>query len=235
MCCVMPPASPDTTLALRMASSSEVLPWSTWPMMVTTGGRGCRSSGLSSALKTPSSMSASATRRTVWPNSVRHQFGRVGVDHVAGLHDLALLHEELHDVDRALRHAVGEVGDGNRLGQDHFAQHLLARLVVHRALELFLAAAHRRQRAGARLFLGGGRVQRQLAAAAVFLALGARRPRGFGRREAARRQAACAALRLCACRLHRAPASASGVRRRASSSARRRDSASASRRASSSA
>jgi hypothetical protein len=23
-----------------MASSSEVLPWSTWPMMVTTGGRG---------------------------------------------------------------------------------------------------------------------------------------------------------------------------------------------------
>ena len=38
-------------------------------MMVTTGGRGCRSSALSSALKTPSSMSASATRRTVWPNS----------------------------------------------------------------------------------------------------------------------------------------------------------------------
>jgi hypothetical protein len=28
-----------TTLALRMASSSEVLPWSTWPMMVTIGAR----------------------------------------------------------------------------------------------------------------------------------------------------------------------------------------------------
>ena len=26
-------------LVLRMASSSEVLPWSTWPMTVTTGGR----------------------------------------------------------------------------------------------------------------------------------------------------------------------------------------------------
>ena len=40
MCWVMPPASPSATCALRMASSSEVLPWSTWPMMVTTGGRG---------------------------------------------------------------------------------------------------------------------------------------------------------------------------------------------------
>ena len=34
------------------------------------------------------------------------QFGGVGVDHVAGLHDLALLHEELDDVDRALGHAL---------------------------------------------------------------------------------------------------------------------------------
>jgi hypothetical protein len=33
-------AESETTLALRIASSSEVLPWSTWPMMVTTGGRG---------------------------------------------------------------------------------------------------------------------------------------------------------------------------------------------------
>ena len=39
MCCVMPPASPSVTLLLRIASSSEVLPWSTWPMIVTTGGR----------------------------------------------------------------------------------------------------------------------------------------------------------------------------------------------------
>ena len=39
MCWVMPPASPAATLALRMASSSDVLPWSTWPMTVTTGGR----------------------------------------------------------------------------------------------------------------------------------------------------------------------------------------------------
>ena len=39
MCCVMPPASPAATSVSRIASSSEVLPWSTWPMIVTTGGR----------------------------------------------------------------------------------------------------------------------------------------------------------------------------------------------------
>ena len=39
MCCVMPPASPCATLLDRSRSSSVVLPWSTWPMIVTTGGR----------------------------------------------------------------------------------------------------------------------------------------------------------------------------------------------------
>ena len=49
MCCVMPPASPAVTWVLRMQSSREVLPWSTWPMMVTTGGRGSRFSSESSS------------------------------------------------------------------------------------------------------------------------------------------------------------------------------------------
>ena len=40
MCCVIPPASVSTTRVSRIASSSVVLPWSTWPMIVTTGGRG---------------------------------------------------------------------------------------------------------------------------------------------------------------------------------------------------
>ena len=39
MCWVMPPASPAATSVSRIASSSDVLPWSTWPMIVTTGGR----------------------------------------------------------------------------------------------------------------------------------------------------------------------------------------------------
>ncbi len=40
MCWVMPPV-------WRMASRVEVLPWSTWPMTVTTGARGRRSAGSS--------------------------------------------------------------------------------------------------------------------------------------------------------------------------------------------
>jgi len=36
----MPPASPAATRVLRIASRREVLPWSTWPMKVTTGARG---------------------------------------------------------------------------------------------------------------------------------------------------------------------------------------------------
>ncbi len=69
MCWVMPPASPDCTLAWRRASSSDVLPWSTWPMIVTTGGRASRWSSLSGLSNRPSSTSDSATRLTVWPSS----------------------------------------------------------------------------------------------------------------------------------------------------------------------
>ena len=49
MCWVMPPASPATTLASRMRSSSVVLPWSTWPMTVMTGGRGSQVASSSSS------------------------------------------------------------------------------------------------------------------------------------------------------------------------------------------
>ncbi len=58
MCWVMPPASVVTTDDSRIASSSVVLPWSTWPMIVTTGGRATRVSGSSS--KTTSSSSSSS-------------------------------------------------------------------------------------------------------------------------------------------------------------------------------
>ena len=58
MCCVMPPASVVTTDVLRIASSSVVLPWSTWPMIVTTGGRAASVSSASS--KTSGSTSSSS-------------------------------------------------------------------------------------------------------------------------------------------------------------------------------
>ena len=58
MCWVMPPASPAATCVCRMASSSDVLPWSTWPMIVTTGGRAWSVSGASSNVTSSASSSA---------------------------------------------------------------------------------------------------------------------------------------------------------------------------------
>src|SRR5438876_192879 len=58
----MPPASPAATSVDRIASSSDVLPWSTWPMIVTTGGRETRAPRSSGASNNPSSTSDSATR-----------------------------------------------------------------------------------------------------------------------------------------------------------------------------
>ena len=48
-CCVMPPASFAATEVLRRVSSRVVFPWSTCPMMVTTGGR-CLRLGSSSLI-----------------------------------------------------------------------------------------------------------------------------------------------------------------------------------------
>ncbi len=58
MCCVMPPASVSTTAVERIASSNVVLPWSTWPMIVTTGGRAVRSASTSSTISGSSSSAA---------------------------------------------------------------------------------------------------------------------------------------------------------------------------------
>ena len=45
------------------------------------------------------------------------ELGGVGVDHVVACMHLALLHQELDDVDGAFGHAVGEFLDGDRLGR----------------------------------------------------------------------------------------------------------------------
>src|SRR5918998_860881 len=69
MCWVMPPASPAATSVSRIASSSDVLPWSTWPMIVTTGGRGSRSSAASSNCGSSSASSAALTISIFLSNS----------------------------------------------------------------------------------------------------------------------------------------------------------------------
>ena len=58
MCCVIPPASRSVTFVLRIASSSEVLPWSTCPITQTTGGLGTRSFGSSSSSFNSSSITS---------------------------------------------------------------------------------------------------------------------------------------------------------------------------------
>ena len=62
----------------------------------------------------------------------------IGVDHVVDRVHLALLHQELDDVDGALGHAVGEFLDGDRLGDRDFAHDLLRRHLE--ALRLLLQA-----------------------------------------------------------------------------------------------
>ena len=86
MCCVMPPLSPLTTLMPMIRSSSDVLPWSTWPRNVMTGGRGSRllgvvfgcriagravlpaSGGCLMSMSRPSSAASSSTNSSgIWP------------------------------------------------------------------------------------------------------------------------------------------------------------------------
>ncbi len=70
------------------------------------------------------------------------ELGRIGVDHIVDLVHGALLHEQLDDVHGALRHAVGELLDGNDLRDDDFAHDLIAWLDdAHLAHLLALATA----------------------------------------------------------------------------------------------
>ena len=55
MCCVMPPNSCSVTRVFRMASRSDVFPWSTCPMTVTTGDRGSSWEGSISSSRRPGS------------------------------------------------------------------------------------------------------------------------------------------------------------------------------------
>ncbi|AIJ93682.1 hypothetical protein DK55_2095 [Brucella abortus bv. 2 str. 86/8/59] len=94
----------------------------------------------------------------------------IGIDHVARLHHLALLHQVLDDVHGTLGHALCQFlkRDGFRNGD--FTRNLLARFLHLRALEFFLTAAHRGKRARTALFLKIAR-EGELAATAIVFAL----------------------------------------------------------------
>ncbi len=103
------------------------------------------------------------------------EFSQVGIDQIAGLHHLAFLHQVLDDVDGAFGHALRQFLNRDGFRQNDFARNLLAGLLHLAALELLLAATHRRQRTGALAgILVGSGGQRQLALAATIVTLRAR-------------------------------------------------------------
>src|SRR5579859_1455801 len=128
----MPPASPAATSVLRRASSSEVLPWSTWPMMVTTGGRASRASSRSSSPLRPISMSASATRFTTWPNSATIS-SAVSASIDWGSVAMMPLRIKALITSMPLGHAIGEFLHRDRFGDDHVADDLYLFGLLHHA------------------------------------------------------------------------------------------------------
>ena len=149
----MPPASPAATSVARSASSSEVLPWSTWPMTVTTGGRGLQVGlGVDGALQAHLDVGFGDAARAV-AELLHHQFGGVGIQRLGdGRHD-AELHQRLDHLAGAGGHAVGEFLHRDRVRQNDVAHDL--HLIRAQPLQFGLAAlalalaAHRGQRADA--------------------------------------------------------------------------------------
>ena len=117
-------------------------------------------------------MSDSATRRTVWPNSEAISSAVSASITSPGFMIWPCFMKNLTTSTARSDMRCASSWMVMVSGSITSRMNLLARFLVQRALELLLAAAHRRQRAGARVLVGQRRVQRQLAAAAVVLALG---------------------------------------------------------------
>ena len=123
MCCVMPPASVSTTDVSRIASSSVVLPWSTWPMIVTTGGRSARSSSASSYVSGSSSSSAACLIVISRFSSVAISSTSSSDERLRGRAHDAEVHEDLDQIRHRHAERLREIldgrsgGDGDRPGR----------------------------------------------------------------------------------------------------------------------
>ena len=113
MCCVIPPASVSTTRVLRIASSSVVLPWSTWPMIVTTGGRVTSASSGSSYASGSSSSSPACLIVTSRPSSVGDQLDLLVGERLRRRPHLAEAHQDLDDLRHRHAERLREVADGD--------------------------------------------------------------------------------------------------------------------------
>jgi hypothetical protein len=75
--------------------------------------------------------------------------GGVGVEHIGQRHHAALAHQELDDVDGALRHAARQLLDRDRFRQDDFTRDFFFLIVGSVALEPLRASTERGDRARA--------------------------------------------------------------------------------------
>ena len=104
-------------LGRRMASSSDVLPWSTWPMIVTTGGRSTRSSSSSSYSTSSSASSAAETISILLVELVGEDLDGLVGQRLGERDHLAHAHQLLDDVGDRHAEVLGDVLD-RRAGVD---------------------------------------------------------------------------------------------------------------------
>ena len=117
MCCVMPPASRSATRAERIASSSVVLPWSTWPMTVTTGARVTTIGGIDVFGLDLQHLLFEGLHLDVGAELARDHRGGLVVERAVDRHHQPPVHQLLEDVlglDVELR---GEIGDRHAFGE----------------------------------------------------------------------------------------------------------------------
>ena len=134
MCCVMPPASPATTFASRIASSSEVLPWSTWPITVTTGGRGAsarRAFALAGRREELGLLEADVL--DLEAVALRHPRGDLEVDRLVDRHHRAEAHELALELRRLRAELARELRHADRALDAHHAADGLRRLGARRS------------------------------------------------------------------------------------------------------
>ena len=98
------------------------------------------------------------------------QLGRIGIDHVGDLVHRALLHQELDEVDGALRHAVRKLLDRDGFRNDDFTHDFVPGLLNAHGLQLLaLALALERSKRPFALLLVEGVIDGELTALALLV------------------------------------------------------------------
>ena len=150
-------------------------------MTVTTGGRVSSESSVSSPPLQADLDVGSADALDAVAELGRHHFGDIGVDGLVDGRHHAHAHQRLDDVVAPLGHAVGQLLDGDRLGNDHVADNFQRRVgIALGGPPLLLACPPDRRQAAHALVLVERLADRQLATAAALSGAAHRRgaPRG---------------------------------------------------------